>query len=62
MFKKLTEIAWPKDTDALAKLELEDARRALLEAHSAVEYSQAMLGYHAQRVERLTKFTEVANA
>ena len=60
MFKKLTEITRAPSARSLAQRELEEAQRALLEAHSAVEYSQAMVGYHSKRVERLTKFTEEA--
>ena len=37
----------------LAKKELEDAKRALLEAQSAFEYAGAMVDYHTKRLRRL---------
>ena len=42
----------------LAKAELEEARRSLLEALSAAEYAQAMVEYNTKRVERLKTFVE----
>lgn len=41
--------------DVLAVQELEDARRQLLSALSAKEYSTALVMYHSDRVTRLTK-------
>lgn len=37
----------------LAKKELEETRRALLEAQSAFEYAGAMVDYHTKRLRRL---------
>ena len=37
----------------LAKKELEDTKRALLEAQSAFEYAGAMVDYHTKRLRRL---------
>jgi hypothetical protein len=37
----------------LAAQEYDQARRALLEAHSAREYAEAMVTYHQARIERL---------
>jgi len=37
----------------LMQRELDQARRALLEAHSAREYAEAMVTYHQNRIERL---------
>lgn len=42
--------------EVLAARELDEARRALLEAQSAAEYADSMIAYHSTRVERLTDF------
>jgi hypothetical protein len=42
--------------EMLALQELEDAKRMLLEAHSAQEYALSMCEYHQARVERLTNY------
>ncbi len=42
--------------EVLALHELEDAKRMLLEAHSAQEYALSMCEYHQSRVERLTTY------
>lgn len=42
--------------EMLAARELDQARRSLLEAHSAAEYADAMIAYHHSRIERLTAF------
>ena len=57
MFKKLTEITRAPSADAMAQRELEDAKRSLLEAYSAVEYATAMVDYHSKRVRRLLNYT-----
>lgn len=57
MFKRLSEIGKAPSADALAQKELEDAKRSLLEAHSAVEYATAMVDYHSKRVRRLLNYT-----
>lgn len=57
MFKRLTEITRSPGSDAMALRELEDAKRALLEAQSALEYTAAMVGYHSKRVVRLKAYT-----
>lgn len=63
MFKKLTEITRTPSAESIAKLELGEARRSLLEAQSNLEYFEAMVVYHKKRVSRLESFTrEVANA
>lgn len=58
MFRKLTEITKAPSAKVLAQKELEEAQRALLEAHSAVEYSLAMVEYHTKRVDRLREYTK----
>ena len=37
----------------LAKKELEETKRALLEAQSAFEYAGTMVDYHTKRIRRL---------
>lgn len=43
----------PPSAEVLAAQEHDQARRALLEAHSAKEYADAMVTYHQRRIERL---------
>lgn len=40
--------------EELAARELDDARRALLEAQSGREYADSMCKYHEARIKRLT--------
>lgn len=40
--------------DMLALIELEEARRQLLAAHTALEYAVSMVEYNTKRVKRLT--------
>jgi hypothetical protein len=42
--------------EVLALKELEDAKRRLLEAQSAREYSESMCKYHEARIKRLTAY------
>lgn len=58
MFRKLTETLRAPSAEVLAQRELEEAKRALLEANSAVEYSLAMVAYHSKRVARLREYTK----
>jgi hypothetical protein len=41
--------------------ELDDARRALLEAMSAREYASAMVLYHETRIDRLLAMLKIEN-
>lgn len=41
--------------EMMATQELEDARRALLEAQTGMEYAKAMVSYRTEQIERLTK-------
>ena len=56
MFKKLTDIARAPSAESLAKIELHEAKRSLLEARSSQEYSAAMVDYHSKRVHRLEQY------
>lgn len=52
-FKKAFKMLTPLE---MAANELADAQRTLLEAQSAVEYSQAMVTYDTQRIARLRAY------
>lgn len=44
----------------LAKIELEEARRKLLNAQTGLEYAEAMVRYETARVRRLESMLEVS--
>lgn len=48
--------------EAIAKAELEDARRQLLAAESSAEYARQIAAYNKARIERLTAFLSSAAA
>ena len=54
MFKTLHPVRGLPAHD-LAKLELAQAERQLLDAQSANEYASALVLYHTQRINRLRK-------
>jgi hypothetical protein len=58
MLNKLTEIFRRPSAQVLAKVELEQARRSLLEAQAAFEYSGAMVDYHNKRIQRLSRMVQ----
>ena len=51
----------PRSAQQLMVLELEEARRSLLQAQSAKEYAEAMVSYHWHRIERLSESLEAKN-
>lgn len=54
-------MTWPfKRPEALqmAKDELENAKMALLQAHTGLEYAQSMVAYNTARVRRLAAYVE----
>lgn len=53
MWKTIKSVYQPPSAEVLAAQEYDQARRALLEAHSAREYAEAMVTYHQRRIERL---------
>jgi hypothetical protein len=61
MFRKLTEVWATPRVEELAAFELREAQKSLLESQSNLEYSTAMVDYHAKRVSRLTTFLRVEN-
>lgn len=42
--------------EMLAARELDQARRSLLEAHSAAEFADSVIAYNQARIERLTAY------
>ena len=42
----------------MAVVELEDAKRHRLQAHSAAEYARAMGAYHTDRIKRLEAYIQ----
>lgn len=53
---KLTTLFNRPCAEAIAKAELEDARRELLAAESSAEYARQIAAYNKARIERLTAF------
>lgn len=61
MNKQLLDLFRKPSADMLALTELEEARRQLLAAHTALEYAVSMVEYNTKRVKRLTaRVSEVA--
>jgi hypothetical protein len=56
-WKTLNPFTLPS-ADVIAMIELEDARRQLLAAHTSLEYAKAMVAYNTQRVARLEQRTK----
>ena len=52
----LTPLFLRPSAEAIAKAELEDARRELLAAESSAEYARQIAVYNKARIERLTAF------
>lgn len=46
--------------DELAVVELEEAKRQLLQAQTALDYSKRMVDYHSDRIKRLTAYVAKA--
>jgi hypothetical protein len=58
-------MTWPfRQPKALrmAEDELEDAKLALLQAHTGLEYAQSLVAYNTARVQRLTAYVEAERA
>ena len=53
IWDKLKSIYAPPSEEVLAAHEYDQARRSLLDAHSAREYADAMVTYHQRRIDRL---------
>jgi hypothetical protein len=47
-------------SDELARLELEEAKRQLLQMQTALDYSKRMVDYHSDRIKRLTAYVAKA--
>jgi enoyl-CoA hydratase/carnithine racemase len=61
-FADFIRLLHPPTAIKLAEEELAHAQREMLKAHSAEEYAHHMANYHAERIERLTKFIEQQKA
>lgn len=46
--------------DELAVIELEEAKRQLLQMQTALDYSKRMVDYHSDRIKRLTAYVAKA--
>ena len=46
--------------DELAVVELEEAKRQLLQMQTALDYSKRMVDYHSDRIKRLTAYVAKA--
>lgn len=55
-FELLRSVLRPKSDLQLAVIELEDAKRQRLQAHSATEYARRIGEYHTDRVKRLEAY------
>jgi hypothetical protein len=56
---KLIDILRKPAPSTMMATELDDARRALLEAQSARDYAMAMVAYHETRIDRLRAMLEL---
>jgi hypothetical protein len=56
IFGDFISVFYPPGALALARIELEQAQRELLKAHSAQEYARNIAVYNTERIERLTAF------
>jgi hypothetical protein len=56
LFEPLMSYFRAPSAESLALKELEDAKRKLLEALSAREYTDSMCKYHETRIKRLTAY------
>lgn len=61
MNSSITNIFRKPSAVMLARQELEDAQRSLLQAQSAAEYARRMTEYHFDRIKRLTSFLKAAH-
>lgn len=57
---KLNTIFRKPSPEELMAREIDDARRALLEAMSARDYAASMVAYHETRIDRLRSMLELA--
>ena len=62
MLKNLVAIFGKPSPAMLARRELEEAERCLLQAQSAAEYAKRMTEYHNDRIKRLTQFLSAAHS
>lgn len=56
--KLLLELFRKPSTEELIAREIDDARRALLQAMTGRDYAAAIVAYHEQRLDRLRSMSE----
>lgn len=60
MFKQFLETFRKPSAALLARRELEEAQRQLLQAQSSAEYATRLSAYHLDRIKRLTSYLKEA--
>lgn len=55
---RISNIFFRRTVDDLAKNELKEARKGLLQAQAGLEWAQAMVTYHQTRIARLNAYFE----
>ena len=58
IFEVIKSMFRQKSDLEMAVVELEDAKRHRLQAHSAAEYARAMGAYHTDRIKRLEAYIQ----
>jgi len=58
MLDKLKELLRPQSHTVMAQRELEEARRDLLLALTAVDYARSVVAYNTDRIKRLELYLE----
>ena len=57
-FQYIKKLCTAPSAEVIALKELEDAKRALLEAHTGREFAASMVSYHEARIRRLTNYLQ----
>lgn len=60
MWDRIKLLYQTPNAETLAVRELDNAKRALLEAQSAKEYAESMCKYHDARIKRLSSYLQLA--
>ena len=58
MIKDFIQTFRKPSAEVLAQIELDEAKRQLLQAQSGAEYAKSLCSYHAQRIARLTAYLQ----
>lgn len=62
MFKDIVRLFHQPSADVIAREELEAAQREYLKAQSGLDYARRMVEYHADRINRLSRYIKEADA